>query len=207
MRFNEMRGVVNECINYPHRTKNLINLLLKQLEENKVDNKEKFLLFIREKRSYLPLREFSQILSRLDYILRYVKDPRSLYHTSNWFFSRLEYLSRFRNESEELNSIIGTLSETFQLPYLLQSFHFNNELFNVIEKEKEYYSKDYVEGQVNIANMYFKNLLVCHSTSLANLLLVSIVCSILKEETNELENVKLDLETTFRILDFKLLIK
>lgn len=206
MKFNEMRGVVNECINYPHRAKNLINLLLNQLEENQIDNLEKFLFFVKEKRSYLPTREFSQILSRLDYILNYAKDPRSLFHTSNWFFIRLEYLSRFRNESEELNSIIENLCKTFQLENLLQAFHFNNDLYNIIEKEKEYYNKDYVEGQVNVANMYFKQLLIYHSNSLVNLLLVSIVSSILKE-TNNLENVKLDLETTFRIIDFKLLIK
>ena len=206
MKFNEMRGVVNECINYPHRAKNLINLLLKQLEENQVDNLEKFLLYVKEKGSYLPTREFSQILSRLDYILSYVKDPRSLFHTSNWFFIRLEYLSRFRNENEELNSIMENLCKTFQLENLLQAFHFNNDLYNIIEKEKEFYSKDYVEGQVNIANMHFKHLLIYHSNSLVNLLLVSIVSSILKE-TNNLENVKLDLETTFRIIDFKLLIK
>lgn len=207
MRFNEMRGVVNECINYPHRARNLINRIMNLLEEKELDNISKFLLFIRENRYFLPIKEISQIFSRLEYIIRYSTDALSLFYTSNWFYSRLDYLSRFKSDNEELISIINNFSKEFQLETLLKDFQFNNDLFKNIDKESEFHSKDFIDGQLNIGIFHFQNLLIRHNDRLSVLLLLSIISSLLSNDNVNLEDLKLDLDTTFRIIDFKLLIK
>lgn len=211
MKFQEMRDIVNECINYPHRVNNFINLFTNFLNTHELDTGNKVLLSLNLKRGFLPTRELSSIISRLTYIIKYSKSPKSLFHTTLWFFNLLEDLLKFKSNNEEINVLLDGIKRECNIDYIQTDFLSLKELYNSIMKEEEYRSKDYTEGAVDTANHYFIRLIMGNLDNITICLLLGMLVSILNKENMEepyiIEDLVRELHTVFRIIDFKLLIK